>query len=136
MSSHRILLVEDDPGIVEAMTIFLEEEGYAVLCAPGAAEALAMLEEAGPGPAVILLDLMMPGMDAFEFRARQRADPRLAAIPVVVVSADRHAPERARELGAAGCLLKPMRPDDLLATVRRYCDPVSAERPARAGGAA
>ena len=122
MTDHgRILLVEDDSGIGDAVEEFLADEGYEVSCARDGDEALQILEGGGPPPRLILLDLMMPGMDTGEFRRRQRASERLAGIPLVIVSADRHALERSAELGADGCLLKPMSGDALLAVVRRYC---------------
>ncbi len=117
----RILVVEDDAGIVDAIEQFLADEGYHVDCARDGAEALALLERGEAAPQLILLDLMMPGMDTGEFRRRQRSSARLADIPVVIVSADRHALERSVELGADGCLLKPMTGDALLEVVRRYC---------------
>jgi CheY-like chemotaxis protein len=71
-------------------------------------------------------------VDGDEFRRRQRASSRLAAIPLVVVSADRNAVERAEELGADGCLLKPMSGDALLSVVRRYCGGAAGEAAAGA----
>jgi CheY-like chemotaxis protein len=118
---RRILLVEDDVGIGDAVAEFLADEGYEVSCARDGGEALALLESDAPAPQLILLDLMMPGMETAEFRRRQRASSRLAHIPVVVVSADRNAEQRSRELGVEGCLPKPMSGDALLAVVRRYC---------------
>jgi CheY-like chemotaxis protein len=81
-----ILLVEDDDIPRGAMKMLLEWEGYRVACAGDGAEALDYLR-AGERPALILLDVMLPGLDGWQFRQQQRRDPELAAIPVVVVSA-------------------------------------------------
>jgi CheY-like chemotaxis protein len=121
MGRRSILLVEDDAGVGHAMADLLSVQGYEVLCARDGAEALEILAEREPPPGLILLDLMMPGMDPAEFRRRQLSSPRVAGIPLVVVSADRQAEQRARELKAAGCLVKPMAPERLLEVVRRYC---------------
>jgi CheY-like chemotaxis protein len=84
--SRHILLVEDDPSIQGAISLLLEREGFRVSCAGNGAEALALLG-AGDDPALILLDMMMPVMNGLEFRIEQHRDPRLATIPVVVLSA-------------------------------------------------
>ncbi len=82
----HILLVEDDPTIQGAISLLLEREGFRVSCAGNGAEALALLGT-GDDPALILLDMMMPVMNGQEFRVEQHRDARLAAIPVVVLSA-------------------------------------------------
>jgi CheY-like chemotaxis protein len=107
-----VLVVEDDRDIRECMADALEMEGYAVMCAGNGREALDQLRR-GPRPDLILLDLLMPVMSGWEFRQAQLADPLLAGIPVVIVSAsapgdgarpDRHLP-------------KPFGIDELLAVV-------------------
>jgi CheY-like chemotaxis protein len=82
----RLLLVEDDADIRDTLSDALGWEGYAVEVA---AHGLAALDRLAKGPRVdaILLDLMMPIMNGWEFRAAQLADPALAKIPVVVLSA-------------------------------------------------
>ncbi len=77
----------------------------------------------GGKPCVILLDIAMPGMNGWQFREEQRKDDALAAIPVIVCTADARAEERAREIGAAGWLRKPLDPARLLETVARHCRP-------------
>jgi CheY-like chemotaxis protein len=113
-----ILLVEDDDDVREALADVLREHGYDVAWAADGAEAIRALRS-GLRPAAILLDLMMPVMDGFQFRAEQRSDPALAPIPVIVVSADRTLEREAQGLGAAARLSKPAPVEDLLATVAR-----------------
>src|SRR5262245_23155992 len=81
-----VLVVDDDEEIRNALTEFLSDEGYGVVSASNGREALASLRE-GVHPSVILLDLMMPVMDGWDFRAEQLRDPGLRDIPVVVITA-------------------------------------------------
>jgi CheY-like chemotaxis protein len=120
MEKARILIVEDDASVREALAIFLEGEGYAVVEAGDGAEALAHLRTSEP-VALILLDLMMPVMNGWEFRDAQTRDPRLASIPVVIITADTQAARKATAVGAAGCLLKPVEFPELLTYVDRFC---------------
>lgn len=113
-----ILLVEDDADIRQTIGEVLEEEGYRVTTAGDGREALERLNE-GPLPHLIVLDLMMPGMDGVQFRAEQIRRRAWSAIPLVVLSADAHTHEVARDLGARECLRKPVDLVDLLAAVQR-----------------
>ena len=112
----RVLVVDDDADIRQTVGMVLEEEGYEVQVAADGAAALALLR-AGPPPALILLDLMMPVMNGWQFREAQTADETLAAIPVVVISAD----NRLREACPFGdnYLRKPVDIDALLSIVAR-----------------
>lgn len=123
-----ILIVEDDGDIREALTEVLSEEGYRVASVVHGAAALAWLR-ARAAPRLILLDLMMPVMNGWEFRETQRRDERLSAIPVVVVSADGGAREAARQFDA-GFLPKPVDLDSLLDVVARFCVPLASGVPA------
>lgn len=80
------LIVDDDRSIVDGLGEYLEGDGYAVIGATNACEALALLDS-GLRPDVIVLDLFMPGMDGWDFRTEQLNEPSLAAIPVLIVSA-------------------------------------------------
>ncbi len=82
-----VLVVEDDALIRDAVVELLAFEGVEAVAAGNGAEALAQLRRREVAPALILLDLMMPVMNGWQFRAAQLADPDLAAIPVVVMSA-------------------------------------------------
>ena len=81
-----VLIIEDDDDIREALAQLLSEEGYAVHAAHNGREGLAIAARDAP-PRVILLDLMMPVMNGWEFLAARRDHPRLSHVPVVVVSA-------------------------------------------------
>src|SRR5690606_19302357 len=91
--------------------------GYQVATAGGGREALAQLR-GGQRPALILLDLMMPEMNGWEFRAVQRRDPALRDIPIVVLTAGRNLPTD--ELDAAAILYKPLAVAELLVAVDRH----------------
>jgi CheY-like chemotaxis protein len=111
-----ILVVDDDAAILKAMSSVLGDAGYQVLAAFNGAQALEIL--AGPVlPQVILLDLMMPVMDGYDFLEAQRKDPRLAGIPVVVVTAGGWI-DQAR-LAGRPVLRKPIRLGDLLSSLEK-----------------
>ena len=131
----RILLVDDDIPSVEALKELLEGAGYAVGCAENGREALALLREAG-SYCVILLDIMMPVMNGYEFREAQLKDPKLASIPVIVITADGRAREKARQIGTERYLQKPLSPPELLRAIEELCPArTSASASSGAGGA-
>jgi CheY-like chemotaxis protein len=113
-----VLIVEDDGDLREMMAQLLSLEGYRTQTVANGLEALRFLER-NDRPDVILLDLMMPVMDGWEFRRRQVQDPRIAGVPVVVLSAVD--PSRTSELGGASFLKKPLDFDRLLELVKRFC---------------
>lgn len=117
----HILIVEDDFAIRETVADVLQGEGFEVTCAANGAEALQRLEDGGPQPGLILLDLMMPVMDGWAFRSAQRQDPRISDIPVVVTSAGAGAEQAANRLEPAAFLPKPFELDQLLDLVGRHC---------------
>lgn len=111
-----ILIVEDCDEIRVDLAELLRDEGYDVVTARHGAEALALLG-AGPAPSLILLDLMMPVMDGWQFRKEQLGTPNLAPIPVVLLTGSNNAQQHARDLKAVGCVQKPFDFDQLLCTV-------------------
>jgi CheY-like chemotaxis protein len=117
---HVIMLVEDDEDIRESVAAVMEEEGFTVLRAEHGGDALRQLR-AGARPCLIVLDLMMPVMDGWKFRAEQRADPSLASIPVVVVSAATEVRKHAAALAVADYLVKPVELPALLNMIERNC---------------
>jgi CheY-like chemotaxis protein len=119
-SAKHILFVEDDSDLRPALTVLLGLKGYRVGWAGDGREALNYLRR-GDWPDLILLDLALPEMDGWQFRREQCHDPALAAIPVVLVSADEDLPRSAAALGARGYLEKPVGLDDLVRAVRQHC---------------
>lgn len=118
MSEGRpVLVVEDDALIRDAVREVLEIAGYSVLLAEDAQAALQRLETEQPG--LILLDLVLPGLTGWGFLAEWREAPRLASIPVVVMSGMVDPEDAAELMGAAGFLRKPFTPDQLIHAVRR-----------------
>jgi CheY-like chemotaxis protein len=113
-----VLIVEDDEDLREMMAQMLTLEGFETVAVSNGREALEYLHESEK-PDVILLDLMMPVMDGWEFRRQQQADPALAPVPVIVLSALDQA--RASNLEAEAFLKKPLDFDRLLSLVRAYC---------------
>jgi CheY-like chemotaxis protein len=112
------MVVEDDFDVRGALAETLEDAGYFVSRAKDGEDALAMLR-ASVAPSLILLDLMMPRMDGFQFRIEQLKDPRLRGIPVLVLTGDLRVDVGA--LQVAGQIEKPVGIDDLLAAVGRFC---------------
>lgn len=112
----RILVVEDDEDAREAMVALLQMKGYRVVPAGNGKEALDYLHKA-PVPDLIILDLWMPVMDGWQFRSEQTKDPRLAEIPVIVVTA---LSDRA-DVEANEIIIKPVDVNRLLTTVSHYC---------------
>jgi CheY-like chemotaxis protein len=119
-TQNFVLVVEDDRDIRETLVEILQDEGYRVASAANGRAALEMLRRDGPTN-LILLDLMMPVMNGWEFRGEQQQDPTLAQIPIVVLSGDRNVVQKAASLNPAACLDKPIDIDRLLETVARYC---------------
>jgi CheY-like chemotaxis protein len=117
-NSTTVLIVDDDADIRDVMKIFLEADGYHVNVAADGFDALEQLQ-AGPRPDLILLDLMMPRLDGEQFMKQFRAS-RFPDIPVVIMSGCTSAENKARELMAACCLMKPVEGEKLLTTVRRF----------------
>jgi len=108
-----ILVVDDDDGSRQALTNLLRDEGYNVMELNDASVALEYLRRSVP-PRLIVLDLMMPGMDGWDFRHEQKRDPKLAQIPVIALSA------AGKLLDADVSLRKPLQYKEFLRAVRQY----------------
>ena len=111
-----ILLVEDDFVLRSSLSELLAEEGFRVECCADGREAFRRLHQA-PMPNIILLDVMLPHLDGFEFRALQRRVPGFANIPVVVMSAYDLDPRSLDELELPLSFRKPLDVDRLVSTV-------------------
>lgn len=107
-----VLIVEDEQDIRDSVAEALSDEGYDVVRAADGAEALEKMHECHP--VLVLLDLMMPRMNGWQFRTAQRSDPESAGIPVIVLSAL----GRVSDIDAADFLQKPFDLDRLLSAVR------------------
>jgi two-component system, OmpR family, response regulator CpxR len=119
VASGPILIVDDDEDCRAVVATLLQMHGYTVITADSGGDGLAVARERLP--CLILLDLMMPVMDGRAFRAAQAKDPAIATIPTVVLSAHAEAPRIAEEIGALGCVGKPIAFERLLASVDAFC---------------
>lgn len=117
MSKGTVLVVDDDPFIVDFIETALQDEGYQVLSAVNGG-ALRVAHDLHPD--VILLDIMMPGMDGVEVSQRLRADPDTAEIPIVVMSAQDRLRATSTSMAVNDRLPKPFDLDRLYATVARW----------------
>ncbi len=115
-----IMLVDDDADLSESLHIVLELSGYSVSSARDGADALDRLAR-DPLPAVILLDLMMPGMNGVEFRERQLRDPRIRDIPVVLLTGAGAQTVEPHIATGARLLRKPFDIDELFAVIDTLC---------------
>lgn len=123
-NNRTIFLIEDDEAILESLKEILELSAYSVLSASNGKQALDMLKERRATkkmmPSLILLDLMMPVMDGFEFRSQQLLEGEISDIPVVVMSAAGQIDKKVKEISVTAYLKKPINIDVLLETVDRY----------------
>jgi CheY-like chemotaxis protein len=118
----RVLVVDDDDVSRRQLRQTLEACGYLVQDATNGQDALDLLRR-GPVPAIILLDLTMPVLDGWAFRAQQRREASLATIPVVILSTSGAQVWHADELGDVGFLRTPVDPAELDATLKRFIGP-------------
>lgn len=125
-SRAHVLLVEDDEDTREVLRLILEADGIEVAVARDGLDALSrigQLREQDPSsPSVIVLDYMMPRCSGPQFRQKQLADPRIADVPVILVSAVTDLSSRTDLLRPFAMLQKPINPDELTAVVREACD--------------
>jgi two-component system chemotaxis response regulator CheY len=122
IANKLVLVVDDDKDIREAIQLALEGEGYRVTCATNGEVALGLMKSEVPD--LILLDLMMPTMDGWQFRSRQLQTPEWEAIPIVIISAGGNVEKKAMNLEAAGWLRKPIQLQVLLNEVSRVISSV------------
>lgn len=114
----RVLLADDDPGVIDVLQANLEADGYAVIVARNGEEALEMIRTQSPDLAVI--DVMMPGRDGLDVLAAIREEPATSALPVVLLSARASDSEiwAGWQAGANYYMTKPFKIDDLLHYLR------------------
>jgi CheY-like chemotaxis protein len=115
----EVLVVEDDDDVREALVLLLGSEGVNAVGATDGRDAIDRIKS-GLRPSLILLDLMMPVMDGERFLRARIADPELASIPVVVVSAMQRIRVDPVELRVDEMIAKPVNPSRVLDAVRQY----------------
>jgi DNA-binding NarL/FixJ family response regulator len=113
----QLLLVDDEPGLRQAVQAYLEEEGFTVHVASNAKDGLEMLQRISPD--LVISDVMMPQVDGYQFLQQLREDPRFQALPVVFLTARGMTSDRIQgyQAGVDGYLSKPFDPDELVAVV-------------------
>ncbi len=116
MVTSAILVIDDDPALLDTVSMILQDEGYVVEQATNGAEGLAMIDRVRP--ALVVLDMRMPVMDGWGF-VRALGDRR-TTVPILVMTAAQDARRWAYEVGADGFLAKPFEIDDLIAAVARH----------------
>ena len=126
MSNDRrlLLVVEDDADVAGTLTEFLEDEGFSVTVAQNGKQALEQLR-AGLRPVAILLDLLMPEMDGWQFRQEQISDPNLRGIGTIVLTAAAPPAEWMAVMAGAELIRKPIDIDKLRSTIDRLA-PIAA----------
>ncbi len=119
MTNKKVLICEDEPHLVEALSFVLEREGFAVSAVLDAAGLLPSLR--GQRPDVLILDVMLPGASGFELLRQIRADPALAGVAVMILTAKGQLQDRrtAEEIGADAFMTKPFSNHDVVEQVRR-----------------
>ncbi len=113
MKQFRVLIVDDEERILNFIKIKLKASGYEVVSATNGQEALALFESQKPD--LILLDILMPVMDGFEMLKRLRV---FSTVPIIVISAHASTMEKALDLGANDCIVKPFSHDELVRRIR------------------
>ena len=117
-AERPILIVEDDPSTRVFLAELLQSHGYSVMTATDGEQALTLARDRSPS--LILLDLQMPGMDGFAFRAAQQRSPALANTPVIIISGLDDEVQVARRIGPLAEVRKPIDVDALLEQVALY----------------
>jgi DNA-binding NarL/FixJ family response regulator len=120
--SGRLLLVDDEPSLREAVQAYLEDSGFTVQVASNAAEAWQILQKNTPD--LVISDIMMPQVDGYQFLKQMREDPRFQTLPVVFLTARGMKSDRIQgyQAGCDAYLPKPFEPDELVAIVKNLVE--------------
>ncbi len=113
----KIMIADDDPAIVDSLTMMLEFGGYEVCSTVDGAEVRALNKEL---PDLLLLDIWMSGEDGKEICKKLKSQDSTKHIPIIMISASRDIETSARESGANAFITKPFEMDNLLATVKKF----------------
>lgn len=119
MLNKRVLVVEDDPALIELLRFLLEQEGLEVEVAHDGLEALDRMEVWSPN--LVLLDLRLPKLEGIDVLWEMRQNPKLSNTPVVIISVD-SSPQMMLQgwrLGVDSYFIKPFDPDELIRVIRR-----------------
>jgi two-component system cell cycle response regulator DivK len=121
MANNKILIIDDDNRNIFALKAVLKAKGYHCLSATGAEEGLELLEQ-DQQIAVVLMDMMMPGMDGYQAMAKMETHPELKNIPVIAVTAQAMLGDKERCLnaGAVGYVSKPINVEELTKLLIQY----------------
>lgn len=121
MADNKVLIVDDDNRNIFALTAVLKARGYQCVSATGAEEGLEILGN-DSDIAVVLMDMMMPGLDGYEAMAIMRNNPELKDVPVIAVTAQAMLGDKERCLnaGAVGYISKPINVDELIRMLNLY----------------
>ncbi len=127
--SYRILIVEDEPGMIELLTVALEDEGYSISIASNGGQGLKKVEEENPD--LIISDVMMPDMNGYDFCEQLRANPKTTAIPFIFLTAKKDVSDRVRglNLGADDYISKPFHVVEVVARIKTLMQRVKRARP-------
>lgn len=117
MSKKKILVADDDSGIVDAMQILLEDEGYEVLTTMDGENIINMYDQ---NPDLVFLDIWMSGVNGSTVCKKLKQDEKTREVPIIMFSANRDTEELAKKSGADDFLSKPFEIKDLLAIVHKY----------------
>jgi CheY-like chemotaxis protein len=115
-----VLVVDDDPDIRETLEMILQRHGHVVVTAGDGGAALEQIRQRPRLPCVILLDLMMPGMNGFQFQAALAAEPSFAQVPIVVITGAGREAEKAASF-TSEVLRKPFELHKMLSIVKHHC---------------
>ena len=118
--ARRVLVIDDDDEVRDALAELLESEGFQVEKASNGREGLELLRHEPP-PAVIVLDLLMPEMDGWQFCEEQASDPSIRGIPVLIVSATVEPRRFPRSVNDGAFFRKPADLLRLISTIEGYC---------------
>lgn len=121
---NRVLIVDDDNAILDALKITLEEVGFKAKTLSSGLEILKIAQEFNPG--VILLDIWMSGKDGLQLTADLKANPATRRIPIILISALSDVKKLSRKSGADDFLTKPFSIEDVVKKIRKYMPDLKA----------
>ena len=119
--AKKILIVDDEPDIMDVATVRLKHLGYEIIPALDAEEALAILQKGTPD--LILMDLLLPKMQGDELSKKLKSDDKFKHIPIILFTASAlrtSLPGNVKAMGADDCIMKPFEPEELLGKVKKF----------------